>query len=157
MFHAAFALQDIDVEEFHGDFPISQLACRAVARLSVVEPARLRALRFGAAAFVLASLCKSAVIMSGLSLFQVPKTISMEIAHPFGGCKNRCLTPGLTRGKFGFKLRLTKPHSQCAASGHGRSNCPVRARVRPPAALVVSTLVQPLARHPLAIPPAAST
>jgi len=32
-----------------------KLACRAVARLSVVEPARLRALRSGAAAFVLAS------------------------------------------------------------------------------------------------------
>ena len=32
------------------------LACRAVTRLSIVEPARLRALRYGAAAFGLASL-----------------------------------------------------------------------------------------------------
>jgi hypothetical protein len=52
MFLATFALQNIDVEKVHGCFPISQLACRAVrlhvvsarqvARLSVVEPARLR-------------------------------------------------------------------------------------------------------------------
>ena len=102
MFRLQCALQDIDVEEFHGHFPISQLACRvvarsawlvvglkpayalrasafvslrrdrparqsslyvlerlacrAVARMTVVEPARLRASRYGAAAFVLASL-----------------------------------------------------------------------------------------------------